>query len=354
MYGCFVTEPEDADGDLGVVFFHNAGYSTACGHGTIALVTWALESGVLPVEEPETRVVVDVPSGRLETFARVEGGAVRSVRFRNVPLVRRGGGAARRGASRRRRLRRRLLRVRRLAASRAAAEPPGADRARPRRQGGAGGAALVRPPGRAGAARRVRRHLLGAGRHGPAAAAAERHRLRRRRGRPLALRERHVRPARAPRARRRAPARRASSSTRASRAASSAPASSATPRSPAARPCSRRSRAARTARARTSSPSTRPTPSARASCSASGRVPAGHGRGLTPGMARWVAFPAKTCGQRRRPADRMTLALTPADAAVRGRETCPREPWQGSDPGRGCRRRAAGANPAQTAAGPGA
>ena len=85
MYGCFVTEPEDEDGDLGVVFFHNAGYSTACGHGTIALVTWALESGMLPTVEPETRVVVDVPSGRLETVARVEGGAVRSVRFRNVP-----------------------------------------------------------------------------------------------------------------------------------------------------------------------------------------------------------------------------------------------------------------------------
>ena len=85
MYGCFVTEPEDDGADLGVVFFHNAGYSTACGHGTIALVTWALDEGVLTVEEPETRVVVDVPSGRLETVARVEDGAVRSVRFRNVP-----------------------------------------------------------------------------------------------------------------------------------------------------------------------------------------------------------------------------------------------------------------------------
>jgi proline racemase len=85
MYGCFVTEPEDEGADLGVVFFHNAGYSTACGHGTIALVTWALETGVLPMEEPETRVVVDVPSGRLETVARVKSGAVRSVRFRNVP-----------------------------------------------------------------------------------------------------------------------------------------------------------------------------------------------------------------------------------------------------------------------------
>ncbi len=85
MYGCFVTEPEDDGADLGVVFFHNAGFSTACGHGTIALVTWALESGVLPLEEPETRVVVDVPSGRLDTVARVEAGIVRSVRFRNVP-----------------------------------------------------------------------------------------------------------------------------------------------------------------------------------------------------------------------------------------------------------------------------
>lgn len=85
MYGCFVTEPEDDGADLGVVFFHNAGYSTACGHGTIALVTWALESGLVPVTGPETRVVVDVPSGRLETVARVEDGAVSSVRFRNVP-----------------------------------------------------------------------------------------------------------------------------------------------------------------------------------------------------------------------------------------------------------------------------
>lgn len=85
MYGCFVTEPEDDGADLGVVFFHNAGYSTACGHGTIALVTWALESGLVPVTGPETRVVVDVPSGRLETVARVEDGVVSSVRFRNVP-----------------------------------------------------------------------------------------------------------------------------------------------------------------------------------------------------------------------------------------------------------------------------
>ena len=90
MYGCHVVPPNDDGADLGVVFFHNAGYSTACGHGTIALVTWALDEGVVARVEGENRVVVDVPSGRLETVATVEDGRVVSVRFRNVPVVRRG------------------------------------------------------------------------------------------------------------------------------------------------------------------------------------------------------------------------------------------------------------------------
>jgi proline racemase len=85
MYGCHVVPPNDDGADLGVVFFHNEGYSTACGHGTIALVTWALESGVVERTEGESHVVVDVPSGRLETWATVRDGRVRSVRFRNVP-----------------------------------------------------------------------------------------------------------------------------------------------------------------------------------------------------------------------------------------------------------------------------
>ena len=85
MYGCHVVPPNDDGADLGVVFFHNAGYSTACGHGTIALVTWALDEGVVERKEGVNRVVVDVPSGRLETWATVVDGRVRSVRFRNVP-----------------------------------------------------------------------------------------------------------------------------------------------------------------------------------------------------------------------------------------------------------------------------
>jgi proline racemase len=85
MYGCFVTEPEDEGADLGVVFFHNAGYSTACGHGTIALVTWAIESGRVEAGGDEVAVAVDVPSGRLSTVAKIVNGNVISVRFRNVP-----------------------------------------------------------------------------------------------------------------------------------------------------------------------------------------------------------------------------------------------------------------------------
>jgi proline racemase len=85
MYGCFVTDPVDDDGDLGVVFFHNAGYSTACGHGTIALVTWAIETGIVEISGNETSVVVDAPSGRLQTVAHIEDGKVRSVAFTNVP-----------------------------------------------------------------------------------------------------------------------------------------------------------------------------------------------------------------------------------------------------------------------------
>jgi proline racemase len=87
MYGCHVVPPNDAGADLGVVFFHNEGYSTACGHGTIALVTWALESGRLPISGPETAVTVDVPSGRLACVAHCDVGArrVTGVRFTNVP-----------------------------------------------------------------------------------------------------------------------------------------------------------------------------------------------------------------------------------------------------------------------------
>ncbi|MEO6207931.1 MAG: proline racemase family protein [Candidatus Limnocylindrales bacterium] len=90
MYGGFVTPPDDDGADLGVVFFHNEGYSTACGHGTIALVTWAIESGRVAtgsaVASDPIKVTVDVPSGRLVCRARLDGDRrVSSVAFINVP-----------------------------------------------------------------------------------------------------------------------------------------------------------------------------------------------------------------------------------------------------------------------------
>ena len=85
MYGCFVTPPDDPDGDLGVVFFHKDGFSTACGHGTIALVTWAIDDGIVTVQGEAPQVVVDAPSGRLTTMPRIVDGSAASVAFRNVP-----------------------------------------------------------------------------------------------------------------------------------------------------------------------------------------------------------------------------------------------------------------------------
>jgi proline racemase len=91
MYGCFLVPPDevppdDPGADLGVLFWHKDGYSTACGHGTIALGAWAVESGRVPAEpDGETVVTIDVPSGRVAARVRCRDGAVAGVTFRNVP-----------------------------------------------------------------------------------------------------------------------------------------------------------------------------------------------------------------------------------------------------------------------------
>jgi proline racemase len=86
MYGCFPVPPDDGGAHLGVLFWHKDGYSTACGHGTIALGAWAVESGLVDAPaEGELEVVIDVPSGRVAARVRMHGGRVESVAFRNVP-----------------------------------------------------------------------------------------------------------------------------------------------------------------------------------------------------------------------------------------------------------------------------
>ncbi|WP_240139476.1 proline racemase family protein [Streptomyces sp. MUM 178J] len=90
MYGGFVVPPDDAGADFGVVFWHKDGYSTACGHGTMALGVWAVESGRVRVPqdgEAPVAVRIDVPSGRVAALVRRRAGRVAEVTFRNVPAV---------------------------------------------------------------------------------------------------------------------------------------------------------------------------------------------------------------------------------------------------------------------------
>ena len=86
MYGCFVVAPDDDGADFGVLFWHKDGYSTACGHGTIALGAWAVQTGrVAAPADGEADVTIDVPSGRVVARVRRAGGEIASVAFRNVP-----------------------------------------------------------------------------------------------------------------------------------------------------------------------------------------------------------------------------------------------------------------------------
>jgi proline racemase len=86
MYGCFLVPPDDDGADLGVLFWHKDGYSTACGHGTIALGAWAVETGRVAADpDGEIDVTIDVPSGRVVARVRCRAGAVEAVAFRNVP-----------------------------------------------------------------------------------------------------------------------------------------------------------------------------------------------------------------------------------------------------------------------------
>lgn len=85
MYGCIVTPPATQDADLGVLFMHNEGFSTMCGHGIIALVTVLIETGMLAATSPSTEVRIDTPAGLVIATAQIDEDRVRSVSFRNVP-----------------------------------------------------------------------------------------------------------------------------------------------------------------------------------------------------------------------------------------------------------------------------
>ncbi len=84
MYGCILTPAVTADGDVGVLFLHNQGFSTMCGHGIIGLVKVGLECGLFgPRRPPEIRI--DTPAGRVVARAHERAGQVQHVSFLNVP-----------------------------------------------------------------------------------------------------------------------------------------------------------------------------------------------------------------------------------------------------------------------------
>ncbi|HEY3364041.1 MAG TPA: proline racemase family protein [Symbiobacteriaceae bacterium] len=85
MYGAVPTPPVTPGADMGVLFMHNEGYSTMCGHGVIALVTAALETGLIQKDGPEPTVVLDTPAGKVIAKAFIDGERVTRVAFENVP-----------------------------------------------------------------------------------------------------------------------------------------------------------------------------------------------------------------------------------------------------------------------------
>jgi len=85
MYGCILLPPNDDDGDFGIIFLHNEGYSTMCGHAIIAISTLAVEMKWITVKEGDNIIKIDAPCGRITSYAYVKNGEVTGVRFHCVP-----------------------------------------------------------------------------------------------------------------------------------------------------------------------------------------------------------------------------------------------------------------------------
>jgi trans-L-3-hydroxyproline dehydratase len=85
MYGVIPVKPDLPEADLAVLFMHNEGYSTMCGHAVMALGRYAVDWGLVAVREPETEVRIQCPCGLVTAFVEVQGGRSGGVRFASVP-----------------------------------------------------------------------------------------------------------------------------------------------------------------------------------------------------------------------------------------------------------------------------
>lgn len=86
MYGALLVDSELTDAHLGVLFLHNEGYSTMCGHAVIALGRFALDYKLVKEpQSPETQVNIHCPCGLVKAFVQYSDGQTGAVRFHSVP-----------------------------------------------------------------------------------------------------------------------------------------------------------------------------------------------------------------------------------------------------------------------------
>ncbi|WP_353643861.1 proline racemase family protein [Mesorhizobium sp. WSM2239] len=85
MYGALLVEPNLPDADLAVLFMHNEGYSTMCGHAIIALGRYAVDQGLVTALEPVTTVNIECPCGMVVASVEMKDGRAGAVSFESVP-----------------------------------------------------------------------------------------------------------------------------------------------------------------------------------------------------------------------------------------------------------------------------
>ncbi|MCG2460447.1 proline racemase family protein [Flavobacteriaceae bacterium F89] len=85
MYGCVLTPPNDEGADFGVLFLHNEGYSTMCGHAIIAIATLAVKMQWINAKEGDNILKIDAPCGRITSFVNIKNQKINTVRFHCVP-----------------------------------------------------------------------------------------------------------------------------------------------------------------------------------------------------------------------------------------------------------------------------
>jgi 4-hydroxyproline epimerase len=83
MSGGFLYPPTTDEADIGILFIETSGSLPMCGHGTIGMITFGLEHGLIQPREPG-RLKVEVPAGMLDIIYTCEGDKVASVQIRNV------------------------------------------------------------------------------------------------------------------------------------------------------------------------------------------------------------------------------------------------------------------------------